>query len=120
MSYIELTISVDSYFVQNLDYRFKRSADSFICDIYDGKLYSKFAEFYSSPLSISLLLNYDGAPKFKSSNMQIWPVQMCINELPPHLRYACMYICVCVCVCVCVCACVRVCVRGCVFVCLFM
>lgn len=84
---LHITNSVDSRFVQNLDYRFKRnSAGSFVCDIYDGTIYTKLTEFFSSPLAISLSVNYDGAPKFRSSNMQIWPVQMCINELPPHLR----------------------------------
>ena len=24
-------------------------------------------------------MNYDGAPKFKSSGMQVWPVQLCIG-----------------------------------------
>ena len=74
--------------MQNLDYRFKRNANSYICDIYDGSIYTKFTDFFSSSLAISLSVNYDGAPKFKSSNMQIWPVQMCINELPPPLRYS--------------------------------
>ena len=36
---------------------------------------------------ISLTMNYDGAPKFQSSGMQVWPVQFIINELPPQVRY---------------------------------
>ena len=31
----------------------------------------------------SLSMNFDGAPKFKSSTMQLWPIQFIINELPP-------------------------------------
>ena len=31
-------------------------------------------------------MNFDGAPKFKSSCVSIWPVQLYMNELPPHLR----------------------------------
>ena len=34
-------------------------------------------------------MNYDGAPKFRSSGMQVWPVQFIINELPPQVR--CVY-----------------------------
>ena len=56
-------------------------------DIYDGRVYQERHEFFSDPYNISFSLNYDGAPKFKSSNMQIWPIQLCINELPPKLRY---------------------------------
>ena len=33
------------------------------------------------------MLNYDGALKFKSSTMQVWPIQLRVNELPTTLRY---------------------------------
>ena len=36
---------------------------------------------------MSFALNYDGAPKFKSSGLQVRPIQLCLNELPPHIRY---------------------------------
>lgn len=77
----------DPHFMELLKYRFTKPENPNICDIYDGKMYKKFSEFFSTPFSISLSVNYDGAPKFRSSNMQIWPVQVCINELPPRIRY---------------------------------
>ena len=78
----------DSHFVELLKYHFTRPDNSNICDMYDGTIYKTFSEFLSSPFAISFSINYDGAPKFKSSNTQIWPVQVCINELPPCLRYS--------------------------------
>jgi hypothetical protein len=56
-------------------------------DIYDGCVYQVRYEFFRDPYNISFCLNYDGAPKFKSSNLQLWPIQLCINELPPRSRY---------------------------------
>ena len=74
--------------LQLIGYRFcRRGTPGCLNDLYDGNLYTERSEFFSSPYNLSLTLNYDGAPEFKSSTMQIWPVQMMINELPPHLRY---------------------------------
>ena len=79
---------IDINFVELLKYRFERHLeDGFMLDIYDGCVHQDRYEFFSDPCNISFSLNYDGAPKFKSSNMQIWPIQLCINELPPKLRY---------------------------------
>ena len=57
-----------------------------IADIYDGSIYKEHSYFFSDPYNLSFSINYDGAPKFKSSKMQIWPLQICINEIPPKLR----------------------------------
>ena len=43
--------------------------------------------FLTSPTSITLLMNTDGAQAFHSSSCTIWPVFFVINELPPKLRY---------------------------------
>nr|XP_042895059.1 uncharacterized protein LOC107451905 [Parasteatoda tepidariorum] len=37
---------------------------------------------------ISLMMNSDGSPVFKSSRASMWLIQAVINELPPHLRWA--------------------------------
>ncbi|KAG0414051.1 hypothetical protein HPB47_008791 [Ixodes persulcatus] len=37
-------------------------------------------------MDLTMTMNYDGSPLFNSSKFSIWPVQMTINELPPHLR----------------------------------
>ena len=43
--------------------------------------------FLAQKYNVSFALNYDGAQKFKSSSMQIWPVQLYLNELHPQIRY---------------------------------
>ena len=80
---------IDEKFVQLVNYRFEKpSHPDVIEDIYDGTIYKELNSFFDNPYNISLNLNYDGAPKFKSSNMQVWPVQFSINELPPVMRYS--------------------------------
>jgi len=73
-------------FVDLLKYRFDRRKSDSICDVYDAELYKEYANYFKDPYNLSLMMNYDGAPKFKSSNMQVWPIQLKINELPPILR----------------------------------
>ena len=78
---------LDSKFVKLLEYRCERKYVPIeLCDIYDGQVYKDFLKDLGDDISISLTLNYDGAPKFKSSGMQIWPVQLFINELPLLMR----------------------------------
>lgn len=57
-----------------------------LCDMYDGNIYKECPNFFIHPYNLSFTLNYDGAPKFKSSTMQMWPIQLRINELPPVIR----------------------------------
>lgn len=62
-----------------------RNKESKLIDIYDGILYQRhFTDngLLRDPNNISLSLNTDGAPIFKSSNVSIWPVYLLINELP--------------------------------------
>ena len=49
-------------------------------DIYDGEMYKRHSDFLSQPYNLSFSVNYDDAPKFKSSGVQIWPIQLIINE----------------------------------------
>uniref|UniRef100_A0ABD2WDR4 Uncharacterized protein n=1 Tax=Trichogramma kaykai TaxID=54128 RepID=A0ABD2WDR4_9HYME len=58
-------------------------------DVYDGRLYQKFRA--QLPLDtkqsfVTMVMNTDGAPKFKSSKKSIWPVYPMINELPKEKR----------------------------------
>ena len=65
-------------------------------DIKDGECYKDvvrmgfFAE--SGTCNLTILMNTDGVPIFKSSGFSIWPILLQITELPFHLRYACMHI----------------------------
>ena len=82
--------NADKKSAEEIQYRFTRSKKAgCLCDIYDGELYQENASFFKEKFNVSFSLNYDGAPKskFKSSGLQVWPVQMCINELPPSARY---------------------------------
>lgn len=57
-------------------------------DITDGHRY-RFAreEANMGVHDLTLTINSDGSPVFKSSKYAIWPVQVTINELPPRLRW---------------------------------
>lgn len=80
-------VTLDANFVSLLQYRFQRQAQpGILTDIYDGAVYRQLSSFLEQRFNISFALNYDGAPVFKSSSMQIWPVQLYVNELPPHVR----------------------------------
>lgn len=59
--------------------------NSQMSDLTDSQMY-KDIRVKISRLDVTLLLNVDGAPIFKSSKYSIWPIQVSINELPPHLR----------------------------------
>ncbi len=62
-----------------------------IRDIVDGTVYKKFKEsggFLTVEANLTLLFNTDGIPLYKSSKVNIWPVFLAINELPPEERFA--------------------------------
>lgn len=71
-----------------LQYRFHRNPrQGCLEDVFDGTAYVSSGDFFSCKYNVSFALNYDGAPKFKSSKVQLWPVQLYLNELPPGMRY---------------------------------
>ena len=54
-----------------------------ISDVYSGKLHRDLVkEGFLNRDSVSFLMNTDGGPLFKSSNISIWPCLLIINELP--------------------------------------
>ncbi|KAH6920825.1 hypothetical protein HPB50_028184 [Hyalomma asiaticum] len=58
-------------------------------DITDGAFYKKQRQALGCrKQDITLTVNADGSPVFKSSNYSIWPVHLTINELPPHIRWS--------------------------------
>lgn len=67
-----VVLITDDKFVQCLKYRFNRhGSGATIGDIYDGTIYKEQSAFFKDPCNISFNLNYDGAPIFKSNNMQV-------------------------------------------------
>ena len=87
ISFLNCIYTLDPEFMHLLEYRFRRVRRvGIISDIYDGEEYIKHSDFFESPYNVSFALNFDGAPKFKSSSVQVWPVMLYLNELPPHIR----------------------------------
>ena len=52
-----------------------------LSDVYDGEEYNKHTVFFESSYNVSFALNFDGAPKFKPSAVQVWPVMLYLNHL---------------------------------------
>lgn len=71
-----------------LSHRFNQPPSD-ISDIYHGTAYSKLSEngILKEKKNISLTLNTDGSPVFKSSKNSMWPIQFRINELPISERF---------------------------------
>ncbi|KAL1480323.1 hypothetical protein MTO96_051129 [Rhipicephalus appendiculatus] len=44
-------------------------------------------EQHVGPDDLTLTINTDGSPVWKSSKTSVWPLQFIINELPPHIRF---------------------------------
>eukprot|EP00731_Ephydatia_muelleri_P012555 Em0006g1449a len=64
-------------------------------DLQDGSKYRALmqpGEFLSVPEHIGLILCSDGIPVFKSSGLQLWPIELCIANLPPEIRYNVQYL----------------------------
>lgn len=54
-------------------------------DVTDRKAYRAMRQKLKK-YDLSLTVNSDGSRLFKSSKYSIWPVQVTVNELPPHIR----------------------------------
>ncbi|XP_075553504.1 uncharacterized protein LOC142586137 [Dermacentor variabilis] len=64
-----------------------KQPSSTITDITKGHCYSKLREEQNlCPDDLTLTINTDGSPVWKSSKTSVWPLQFIVNELPPHLR----------------------------------
>ncbi|CAN7944721.1 unnamed protein product [Ixodes hexagonus] len=63
-------------------------ADLAVRDITSGSAYRGLKETaVLKPGDLTLTVNTDGSPVFKSSNSSIWPIQFTISELPPEKRF---------------------------------
>ena len=64
--------------------------DGLISDITQGELYKQFRNQVSNDdhaMHITLTINTDGVRVWRSNHYDIWPVYLCINELPQHMRF---------------------------------
>ena len=68
-------------------WRRRPAQDGIIGDVYDGEEYKKHCLFLSNPANVTLVMNTDGLALFKSSTKSLWPIWLCINELPVSERY---------------------------------
>ncbi|KAH6926135.1 hypothetical protein HPB50_015134 [Hyalomma asiaticum] len=59
-----------------------------IDDITRAQCYSRFrAEQNLGPDDLTLTINTDGSPVWKSSKTSVWPLQFIVNDLPPQVRF---------------------------------
>ena len=80
-----------------LQSRFDSSGNLSNSGIFGGTEYKKRTvpgEFLSSCRNISFCLNTDEVSLFKSSKVELWPIWLEINELPPKMRYISMCTCI--------------------------
>ncbi|XP_077498751.1 uncharacterized protein LOC144109845 [Amblyomma americanum] len=74
-----------------LFHRLKQMAStvpSMYADITDGRLYrSTRSQLKAKWSDLTVTMNTDGSPVFKSSKASVWPVQLLINELPFNIRF---------------------------------
>lgn len=64
------------------------SSSDIISDIHDGRcLREANQRLKLGSYDLNLLWNTDGAPVFKSSKSQLWPLQFTICEIPPDMRH---------------------------------
>lgn len=65
-----------------------KQSESF-SDAHDGAILKNLLNKYSESDTniLSLTLNVDGAKKFKSNLLSVWPIQLIQNFLPPTIRY---------------------------------
>ena len=88
----DIIIIVDSEFWCLLKLRPDVSNSACMCDIHDGRIYAEhsnpggFLNKTTNPANLSFMINTDGVALFRSSNKDIWPIFLTINELPPSVR----------------------------------
>ncbi|XP_058806329.1 uncharacterized protein LOC131672849 [Phymastichus coffea] len=84
----DLIESNEDFYIDVVSRRNKEVSVNFK-DFFDGQRYKQFLVSLSDDRKenyITLTLNSDGSPTFKSSKCSIWPIQILINELPLHVR----------------------------------
>ncbi|KAG8176072.1 hypothetical protein JTE90_025530 [Oedothorax gibbosus] len=71
-----------------LQHRSHRTVSDGVSDIYDGTIYRNLnGGVLSDEQNLTVTLNTDGSPVFKSSKTTMWPIQIMLNEFPPNERF---------------------------------
>lgn len=56
-------------------------------DIYDCNIYTNLKQKFTNVRILSMTVNTDGANVFKTNKNSLWAIQLCLNFLPPIVRY---------------------------------
>ena len=76
----------DPFLWRQLQLRLSRANDGVIHDIYDGQEYRNKVPFIEGKANITFTINADGVAIYRSSKVDLWPIWLQINELPPTQR----------------------------------
>lgn len=70
------------------------SSQEHLSDVTDGRNYKKLlnehdeGRYIRKREAFTLLINTDGISLSTKSNITIWPIYLCINELPVNIRFS--------------------------------
>lgn len=83
---------LEKYSKEILEYRQEiirkyESDSNTIADVWSGEMLRNIVEQRNNRMILSLAINTDGASIAKANQMSIWPIQVCMNFLPPSMRY---------------------------------
>lgn len=74
-------------FLQIMHHLERKRDKGYIADIEDSEAYKKIASKHPNKKVLSLTMNIDGANIFKSSKNSLWLTQVCLQFLPPAIRF---------------------------------
>ena len=77
---------------KDIFYRSLPISSEHLADVYDGEIYtsilnSKDGELIKAGDAYTFSLNTDGISICEKSNLDIWPINLVINEIKPEFRY---------------------------------
>lgn len=84
----QLIKCIENHFEEIISYRERFvEENSVITDIQDAHQFRISQKKHSKTIVLSLTVNTDGAQIFNSASKSVWPIQICLNFLPPQIRY---------------------------------
>lgn len=75
---------------ENLSKNKNSDVPLYMRDICDGKMYRKLCEpgnFLCNESHFSVIFNTDGIPLYSSTGEKLWPIFLCVNEIPVEQRF---------------------------------